>query len=95
MACKILKFIYEQGDKEVVECMARAKESKQGSLPIHMLVMNVRNHDASVVLKGFKVFDKYWNLVRRVAGPHDIYLHRNNYLDYPLELVIKKGYTQM
>jgi len=60
-----------------------------------MLLMNIRNHETSVVLKAFKVFHKYWNLVKRIAGPQDIYLLRNNFLDYPLELIIKKGYSEM
>ena len=59
----VLNFIYKQGDKELFDSLAKNKDSKEGSLPVHMLLMNNRNNDQSLILKAFRVIHKYWSLV--------------------------------
>jgi hypothetical protein len=75
--------------------MACMKDQKENSLPIHMLLMNNRGHSQEIIVKAFQVIHRYWQLVRFSSRHIDMYLTRNKVLDYPLELVFKKGYKEM
>jgi hypothetical protein len=71
------------------------KDQKENSLPIHMLLINNRGHSQDIIVKAFGVIHRYWQLARCSSGHIDMYLTRNKVLDYPLELVVKKGNKEM
>ena len=95
MLRKVLKFMYRQGEKVLFNFLACMKDQKDSSLPIHMLLMNNRSHNEEIIVKAFRVMHRYWQLIKFSSSHLDMYLIRNKLLDYPLELVVKKGYKAM